>query len=157
MTEKIRDGLEVYSDTDLVAGMRPEEAPRESSAQLLRSFGRHALEHPVEASGILADKALSAWYATQSGTFDRLLRVAQIPWLVLFLVGCAAVGQRRRRNLLLLAGTVVAVWGTTAAALSIYRYMAPFFPLVVIVSGWGIREVLRGGDGEIWRGAGIIE
>lgn len=150
------DGLQVYSDSDLVAAMHPSGARWSGSAEILSNFGHHAVKHPVEAAGILVDKALSAWYATQSGTFDRLLQAVQIPWLLLFLFGCAAVIQRGRQDLLLLACTVATVWAMTAAALSIYRYLAPFFPFVVIVSAWTIREVLRGESGEIWAGNRIL-
>jgi hypothetical protein len=87
-------------------------------------------QHPAAAGQLLLIKLARSWYATDSGRGERMILLAQLPFIALLLGGLLLAWRRRqlpRPVLATLALIVVYFWAMTTAALSILRYMVPAF------------------------------
>ena len=102
--------------------------------------------HPLSTLTLLSTKAVRVWYGTNTGRHEKLLAALNIPWLLLFVLSTFGILWNIRETpsiIILLLSCIVVVWASSIAVLSIFRYLAPFFPFVVIVVLWFIPRVLR--------------
>ena len=131
----VKDGFQRF--TTFEAGR---EIARQSTAWLSANDVVHTLaevgaDDPFGVVRLLATKAIRPWYSTDSGRFDTLLIVLQLPWLVLFTLSTGLLLRRWRTappSLVVLHALVLANWGLAVVVLSIFRYLAPVFPLAIL-------------------------
>lgn len=132
----ISDGLRRFPGLELGEKLRADSEEWDSLDAIAVDVSNRVKQHPVEALILVSRKVISPWYRTNSGRFDRYMLLAQIPWLVGFLWSFGKLLGRRDRvrdKLLLLHLVVLSLWLPAVVALSIFRYLAPVFPIVVLL------------------------
>jgi hypothetical protein len=134
------DGLDNFpqyrAGRELISLKKSGSSPGQAVLQVAGSY-------PAEFIGLLTDKLFRPWHATHSGNLDNYLRLFNIPVLVLFLAALLrsiCIWNRLPHAIILLLGTVIACWLSAFMVLSIFRYMAPVFPLVFVVIAWHIED-----------------
>jgi 4-amino-4-deoxy-L-arabinose transferase-like glycosyltransferase len=153
-TPSIRDGLSFGGDRK--AWRQPIALPAElraftadvdarygtlNSGKAIAAFLVEELRsRPVAVLQLVLWKAARAWYATDSGRWDRLALAIQGPYLLLFLWSSIRAWRAGRwpRALVALVGVIVLYsWAMSMVAFSIVRYLTPaiclFFVLVPAV------------------------
>jgi len=110
---------------------------------VLHFVGEKFAENPAAVCKLYAIKVGRSWYATNSRQHDRLILLAQLPYLAAALAGLAvAVWRRQWRLVAICAGTVLYFWAMTTAFMSIIRYMLPAMSLVMVLAAVLIDRIL---------------
>ena len=94
------------------------------------------INHPLSTLRLFSIKAVRVWYGTNSGRHEKLLAALNIPWLLLFIMSTCGILWSIRETpvtIILLLSCVLVVWASSIVVLSIFRYLTPFFPFVLIV------------------------
>lgn len=103
---------------------------------------KRCAEHPLSALHMFAVKSLRTWYGMDSRRLEWILALLNLPWSALLLFSVARWLRQPREDraaIGMLLGIVLALWAMIIVALvSIFRYMAPFFPFAVIVVFWAL-------------------
>ncbi len=87
-----------------------------------------AVAHPLATTKLVCHKLLRSWFATESGRFDKLVLLIQIPFLYLFVLSSLTIGRGfgiRSDLVILLSMLTLYFWMMTVSVLSIVRYMVP--------------------------------
>jgi 4-amino-4-deoxy-L-arabinose transferase-like glycosyltransferase len=143
----IQDGLTQYpsfpAGAELIRRSHWDDSLQDIS-KVVREVSR---EYPMGMGRIVAMKLFQAWYATHSGRYDIYLLPLQLPWFLLFVFSCFRTLWRWRRippEIIIQHGVVVALWLMSAMVRSNFRYLAPAFPMVVLIVCWQTGDILRG-------------
>jgi hypothetical protein len=100
---------------------------------------KSALLSPLGRKRLSATTLVQSWYRTAAGTYDAFLVPLQLPWAAVFVL-CSFRALRRWRSvpepLIVMHGFVGAAWVAGIASYPLLRYLAPTFPLVVLVTAW---------------------
>lgn len=115
----------------------------DSFGRLLAVLGATAQQRPWDLAELIGFKALRGWYGTDSGRYEGLIVLLQVPYLVLAAIGARRAWRRGRTGrpfVLLALGTVALFWVMTTAVLSIVRYMMPVMGLVLILVAVALGE-----------------
>ena len=112
---------------------------------IVRFMGGQFRAHPLDVIELVALKAGSSFYGTNSLTHENLIAIVQLPYLVLMIAGLVLAWRDGdwRRWLSIFAIMVVGyMWLMTIGVLSIVRYMTPALGLLIpfaalaLVRGW---------------------
>ena len=156
-TSSIRDGLTFTVDNrgfrnhenlpnDVISLMREfvERSDEMTSLPSIVSvFIEETVNHPWPAAKLLFLKFTRSWYATDSGKFETISLLTQLPY-VLMILWCTLkcwTAQRPQRHLCIIVWLMMFYfWGMTILVLSIVRYMIAAVGLLllllpVVVSG----------------------
>jgi 4-amino-4-deoxy-L-arabinose transferase-like glycosyltransferase len=93
-------------------------------------------ERPLAVAQLFALKAARSWYGTNSGRFEALLILVQIPYLALVLWGSyAAWRQGGIAKQLTISTWLIALyfWGMSVLGIAMLRYMVPAIGLLVVL------------------------
>lgn len=108
------------------------------------------IEHPWAATKILAVKVVQAWYATDSGWFEREIALLHVPLVLLAIHGWRrawrAGGVRRRYAALALLLTIY-FWAITVVVMSLVRYMVPVFGILAVLVAYAVIELIPSRSG----------
>jgi hypothetical protein len=114
--------------------------------QATRDIAEVGRKWPFQTAGLLTAKAFRAWYGAASGRFDALVLPMNLPWALLFVLASFRALARWKdtpAGIILLHGIVAACWVSTFVTSSVFRYMAPVFPIAVVAIAWHAEDVLR--------------
>jgi 4-amino-4-deoxy-L-arabinose transferase-like glycosyltransferase len=91
---------------------------------------------PLLVTKLLAFKAARSWYGTDSGRFETLILLLQIPYLVLILWGSYKAwkqGGGAKQLVISIWLMVLYFWGMSTAMPPLLRYMAPAIGLLIVL------------------------
>lgn len=148
-TGSMADGLTPITDSRAASLILESKAEWRGGTDYLRAIGSVFLVEPAGTARLYLGKAASVWYATASGRFDRYLLLIQGPLMLLFVASALLAAVRWRSvapEVVLGFAVVFAVWAIAIVAHSIFRYLAPVFPLVpllVFAAVQGLRRPVR--------------
>ncbi len=124
----------------LVAGQVFAEAELwENANRQLDAIATVAKQYPASTVALMALKLIRPWYGTDSGRHMGKLMLVNLPWMILFALACirsVVIWPRLPVSVVILVGVVTASWFAAILVISIFRYLAPVFPLAVIVIAW---------------------
>ena len=139
ITKDYRTDREVSGDVALLMQQIFDHTdPDKSVGHIVWAAANQAAAHPVAMGKLIALKIARSWYGTDSERGESGILFVQLIYLI-------AIGWSTRRlwqvggNDRLIAISVLLVtlyfWGMTVLVLSIFRYMLPVMPLMLVVVG----------------------
>lgn len=148
-SSSIWDGIHSFPDLTVVQCLSKHRLASSSESDVgdtTSEWMKCFKNYPLSTLTLLSTKAVRVWYGTNSGRYEKLLAAFNIPWLLLFVLSTFGILWSIRETpatIILLLSCVLVVWVTSIAVLSIFRYLTPFFPFVVIVVLWFFPRGLR--------------
>ncbi len=102
---------------------------------IISFFSEKMVESPGTVFKLFGMKALRSWYATDSQSYENLILLAQIPYIVLIVVGSilAWCKQGTFRKIMIVIWLITLInWGMTILVTATLRYMVPVICLQFI-------------------------
>ena len=136
----ISDGLDDFPENkigqQLIELLEQGKSPGQAVVHVFKT-------NPAESVKLFAVKLIRPWYKTFSGKFDAPLMFFNLPVVILFLIAVFRSFVRWNRLIpiiIIMLGTIAACWLSAFVVKSIFRYMAPVIPLVLIVIAWHLND-----------------
>lgn len=126
---------------ELIKLSRTNASPGQAFVQTFNAY-------PISTAYLVINKFFRPWHSTSSGKFDSLLKIFNLPVLLLFIaagIRSLWIWNRLPFPILLMLGIVSATWLSAFFVHSLFRYMAPVFPLVFLVIAWHIKDARKTG------------
>ncbi len=133
-----REGIKVSENVStlmqkLAIDVKPFHSPREALAIVFGEFRTQ----PTAVIKLVLLKAIRCWYGTDSQRFEDQIRLVQIPYLALIILGFIYNWRQKDRRgdfTFLVCSVVLYFWMMDMLVLSIIRYMVPVFGLLFILT-----------------------
>jgi len=140
---------------DLSAQDGEGELPTTGSAAA--AVTREVPERPVAVAELVLMKAARSWYGTESLRHERLVVLAQLPFVALMAWGAWRAGHRGgevRRGAQLLLGLLGCSWLLTMAVISLVRYLTPSVGAALLLGGVALAPAVESLRGRLARDQG---
>ncbi len=127
---------------DLYGRLQGAQSLREILPVVVQEFGGR----PLAMVKLFAFKAAHSWYGTDSGRFEFLNILIQIPYLAVVLWSSLKAWRRggHARQFMICAGTfVLYAWAMSVVGHSMLRYLVPYFGLLLVSIGVNWAQVER--------------
>jgi len=108
----------------------------ESFGSILFVWADEFKDHPLSMAKLFALKAARSWYGTDSGRHEKLVKLIQIPYMILFLFGSFSAWKQGgiARHLTFSIWLIVFYsWGMATLGVAMVRYMVPPMGLLMAV------------------------
>lgn len=95
---------------------------------IISFFSEKLVESPGTVFKLFGIKALRSWYATDSQSYENLILLAQIPYIVMIVVGSIIAWRKQGivRQIMIVIWLITLInWGMTILVTSTLRYMVP--------------------------------
>jgi hypothetical protein len=140
----IKDGINKFSDFEAGKYLIKNYDSWNSITDIPLSFYATFINYPASTISMVISKIIKAWYATDSGRFETYTMILNLPVLFLFLFsGVRTIKHDYNNRVIVLSiiSIILAIWLTTVIVCSLFRYMAPIFPFVIIIIFYGFVSI----------------
>jgi hypothetical protein len=131
----IMDGLSKFSHLEAGKYLINKSDSWYSLSIIINDCFNCLITYPYSTSILFFQKSISPWYSTASERYESIMFVINIPFLILF---CISLIQLLRKSfhslpIKIISVYVISFWLTSILVLSIFRYMTPIFPFVILI------------------------
>jgi 4-amino-4-deoxy-L-arabinose transferase-like glycosyltransferase len=137
----IKDGIKQFPHLEAGKFLISKFDSWSSFYDVVIGFYDSLIKYPLSTLFMVILKSIRCWYGTDSGRFETIMIFINIPCLVLFIISLIRIIKSSMKTLpiiVIIIGYIIGFWLTSILVLSIFRYMTPIFPFVILIIFYSI-------------------
>lgn len=119
----------------------PIQRARQLQKATIQNYRRQWRENPRELVDLYITKSYRLFFYSDSGRWDRVLALINLPIGIFSLLGVFAVRRKMSLSALILFGTVVYFWLFHMPFHSFFRFLLPAFPIFILFASDTVERV----------------